>query len=139
MMDNDISIRSEKTIGAAFVIWIVNSVSLLIADAVLPGVLCDRFYIAFMTGAVLMLLTYLIEPVLYLLTLPINIATFGLFTLVLNGIVLYVVSKIVTGFHFRGSFWEQLMWAVLAAAIVGFFRMIVRRVLINMKWLRTRR
>lgn len=125
--------REIRNLAAGVIIWLVNSASLLLASALLPGVKFDSVLFAFVAALALSIATMFIEPVLFLLTLPINVSTFGLFTLVVNGFILYVISRIVTGFQLRGGFWSQLGWAVAAALIVSFFRMIVRSVLVRLR------
>ena len=127
----------ERTFASAVIIWLVNSAAILLASSLLDGVVCRQIHIAFIAGLALGLLTFLIEPVLIILTLPINVATFGLFTLVLNGIVLYLTSHLVSGFHFTGTIWEQFFWAMVTALIMLFFRMIVRSLLVRIRLIRT--
>ena len=127
--------REARTVAASLLIWLVNAASLLLAAALFNGVVIERIQTAFVAAFVLSLLSFFIEPVLYLLTLPINVATFGLFTLVVNGCVLYLATRIVGGFRFHGGFWEQLGWAMLAAMVVSFFRMVVRSLLVKLRLL----
>ena len=125
--------REVRNITANIMIWLVNSAALLLASAVLEGVEIEPYYMAFFAALALSVLTLVIEPVLFLLTLPINVATFGLFTVVLNGIVLLIVERLVGGFHFAGSMWQQFGWAVAAALVVGFFRVLVQTLLVRLR------
>ena len=135
--------REQRNITATILIWIVNAAALLLASALLPGVIfesvtlggvhVDKVFFAFIAAVALSLVTRVIEPVLYLLALPITVATFGLFTLVLNGFVLMITAMLVAGFRFAGPFWERLGWAMAAALIVSFFRMLVHTLLIQLR------
>jgi len=60
------------------------------------------FYAALVTAIVLGLINALIRPVLIILTLPINILTLGLFTLVINGLLVLFVASFVKGFSVAG-------------------------------------
>lgn len=137
-MESGYERREEKSVASAVLIWLVNSVALLVAASALKdkGVKCDSVYVALLMGFTLTLIAYIIEPVLYLLTLPINIATFGLFNVALNGVVLYAASALVPGFEFKGTLWRQLCLAVPVSVFVGFFRMLVRWQLVRMRWIR---
>lgn len=71
------------------------------------------------------LLNALVRPILKFLTLPINILTFGFFSLILNGFMLTIVPKFVNGFTVK-SFW----WAVLAAGLITLITSILNSILI---------
>ena len=94
--------------------WVISAVSLLIAAAVLPGIHLQGALLAFVAAAVLGVCNAVLRPVLLVLTLPINILTLGLFTLVINGSLLYLVAGIIRGVEID-SFW----WAVLGALVIG--------------------
>lgn len=123
----------ERTFAAGVIIWLVNSASLLLASVLLPGIIFDKIYIAFAAGLAMSAIAFLIEPVLYILTLPINLATFGTFTLFLNGIVLLITARCIKGFYIKGPFWTELFWAIAASLFVSFFRMVVRSLLIRIR------
>lgn len=79
-------------------LWIVNAVSLMAVTWLLPGFHIDSFYAAMMTAMILGFLNLVIRPVIVLLTLPITLLTMGLFTLVINALILTMASTIVKGF-----------------------------------------
>ena len=57
-----------------------------------------------------------IKPILLVLTLPITILTLGLFTLVLNALLIVLTDAIVPGFNVK-NFWWALLFAVILSAI----------------------
>jgi len=57
-----------------------------------------------------------IKPVLQLLTLPITIITFGLFSLVLNALLFWAMTFIVPGFIVAG-FWPALFGAIVLSLL----------------------
>lgn len=59
-------------------------------------------------------ITLVIRPVLTLLTLPITILTFGLFSLILNAILFWIMASIVPGFAVSGFFAALLGVIVLS-------------------------
>ncbi|MBV5336480.1 MAG: phage holin family protein, partial [Deltaproteobacteria bacterium] len=54
------------------------------------------------------------KPVLTLLTLPLTVLTLGLFTLVINALLIILTSKIVPGFQVQGFWWALAFSLVLA-------------------------
>jgi putative membrane protein len=69
------------------------------------------------------ILTIIIKPILILLTLPINILTLGLFTFVINAVLLLITSNIVPGFRIEG-FGTALLAAVVLSIVNGFLSML---------------
>ena len=87
--------------------WIISALSILLAAYALPklglpGIVVDSFYTALIVALVLGLLNLTLKPILVILTLPINLITLGLFTLVINGFLFWFVATIVSGFHVDG-------------------------------------
>lgn len=73
-----------------------------------------------MLAVVLALINTFIRPVLLLLTLPINIVTLGLFTLVINALLVMLAAAIVPGFQIA-SFWTALLFSILLFLINALF------------------
>lgn len=82
--------------------WLINAIALLAVAGVVPGFGVDSFYTALIAALVLGLANALIRPILLILTLPINILTLGLFTFIINAMLLKMVSGLVSGFHVTG-------------------------------------
>ena len=97
-------------------VWLVNALSLLAVAYLLPSVTVESFYAAVITALVLAIVNTVIRPVLVLVTLPINILTLGLFTLVINGLLFWFVASFVEGFRVSG-FWSALLGAFLYSVI----------------------
>ena len=89
--------------------WLISAVSIYIVALLGIGVEVRNFWAALVAALVLGLANLLVRPILLLLTLPINLVTLGLFTLVVNGIVFLIASAFTPGFHVRG----------FGAAIIG--------------------
>lgn len=77
---------------------LLNALFLLMASYVINGVEVNSFYAAIITAIFLGLINALIRPILIVLTLPINVLTLGLFTLVINGLLVLFVASFVKGF-----------------------------------------
>ncbi len=68
-------------------------------------------------------ITMVIRPVLSILTLPITLITFGLFSLVLNAVLFWAMTLIVPGFHV-GGFLAALMGAIVLSILSWFINKI---------------
>lgn len=82
--------------------WIINALVLLGIAYIVPGFEVASFYSALVIVVILGLVNAIIRPILLLLTLPINILTLGLFTFVINALMLWFVSSVVEGFVVTG-------------------------------------
>ena len=78
---------------------VVTAVSLLILARISIGLDVDDTGSALVAALVLGVLNATLRPVLGFLAFPITLLTFGLFSFVLNAIVLYVTAAVVKGFH----------------------------------------
>ncbi|MCX5838869.1 MAG: phage holin family protein, partial [Deltaproteobacteria bacterium] len=94
--------------------WLVLTAAVLAASWMLDGIRVNGVFPALLAAALLGILNAFFRPLLILLTLPVNILTLGLFTFVINALMLMIVSAVIPGFDVRG-FWT----AVLGALIIG--------------------
>ena len=100
-------------------IWLINAMSLLAVAYLFPSVSVASIYVAVITAFLLAIVNTVIRPVLVLITLPINILTLGLFTLVINGMLFWFVASFVEGFRVAG-FWPAVWGAFLYSLISTF-------------------
>ena len=101
-----------------FVNWLIMAIAVIASAYLLPGVtLVGGFWTALVVALVLGLLNVFIKPLLVILTLPINILTLGLFTLVINAVIIMLVSAIVPGFKVDG-FWYALLFSIVLSIIL---------------------
>jgi putative membrane protein len=94
--------------------WLITTIAILIAAYLLPGVTVKGFFAALVTALVLGLINTFIRPILLILTLPINILTLGLFTFVINALLIMLTSAVVPGFDVRNFWWALLFSFVLS-------------------------
>lgn len=97
--------------------WLINAIALLGIAYYLPGVLVEGYYAAFITALVLGLVNAVIRPIILFFTLPLNLLTLGLFTLVINGFLFWFVSTVVDGFAVSGfmpAFWGALIMTLVS-------------------------
>ena len=102
-----------------FVNLIVSTLAVLISAYILPGVKVDGFLTAIVVAVVLGAANVFIRPILILFTLPLTILTLGLFTFVINALLVLLVSSLVPGFKVSGFLWALIFSLVLS--IVGSF------------------
>jgi putative membrane protein len=96
--------------------WLINALALYLTALLLPGITLRGAVPTLIAAAVLGIVNALIRPVLLLLTLPINLVTLGLFTFVINALMLMLTSAVVPGFAIRG-FGSALLGAVVLSII----------------------
>jgi len=82
--------------------WLVLTVAILAAAYLLNGIVVAGFFSAFAAAALLGVLNALLRPILLLITLPLNILTLGLFTFVINALLLMMVSGVIGGLVVKG-------------------------------------
>lgn len=98
---------------------LLSSVAVFVTAYILPGVHLNNFGTALVVAVVLGIINAFIRPLIFLLTLPINILTLGLFSFVIIGGLVMLVSMIVPGFVID-SFWWALAFAIVLAIINSF-------------------
>ncbi len=92
--------------------WIISALALLVVSRYVPGFHVNSFTTALVVAIGLGIINALIKPIILILTLPINILTLGLFTFVINALLLLLVAKLVPGFTIDG-FIPALIGAVV--------------------------
>ena len=97
--------------------WLLNIAAILITAYLIPGFELT-FWGAIVGSIFLGIINAIIRPVLILLTLPLNILTLGLFTLVINGFMLWLTAITVKGFDITG--FGAAFLSALVLSIVSF-------------------
>ena len=92
--------------------WLILTAAIMVASYLIDGIRVGGFGSAFFTAAVVGLLNAFFRPILLILTLPINILTLGLFTFVINALILKMASGVISGLHVEG-FWPAVFGALL--------------------------
>jgi putative membrane protein len=101
---------------------IVSAVAFYVTAYLVPGVTIKDWPSLLVVSVVWGVLAMLIRPLLLLLTLPVNILTLGLFTLVINGGLFLMTARLVEGFEV-----DSFGVAVLAALVLALLNMILGR------------
>jgi len=103
------------------IIWSATVVGLGITSLITPGIKAKSFFTFIIAATVLGLINAFIRPVLWLLTAPLSVLTFGLFVLVINALMIMLAAAVVPGFEVKG-FGSALLAAIIMAVIgvIGF-------------------
>lgn len=101
---------------------IINTVMLLaMAGLFRNGLYIKNIWTAILAAVILGILNALVKPFLQLLALPLTILSFGLFGLVINGVVLWLTAWVVgDGFRFA-----SFVWAMFIAIVMSVVNMII--------------
>lgn len=96
-------------------IWtlFLNSIAIYITTKILAGVEVRDFWTAIAVAIVLALVNTFIKPVLVFISIPITFLTLGLFTFVIDALLILLVSKLVTEFKVKGFVWAFIFALVL--------------------------
>lgn len=100
--------------------WIINALALLALPYLMHSVQVDSIATAAIAALVLGLVNTLIRPVLVVLTFPVTLLTLGLFILVINGLLFWLVAGLVDGFRvsgFRSAVVAAFMYSLLSWAL----------------------
>lgn len=96
---------------------LLNSAALIITSYLVPGFSVSDFQTAILAAIVLGVINTFIKPALLFLTAPLNLLTLGLFTFVINAVVLWLVSVFVTGLMIDG--WVPAILAAIVLSVIS--------------------
>lgn len=95
---------------------IIMTLSLMVVGLLLPGVHITSVFTAIIAALVISLLNNFLRPILLVLSIPFTIVTMGLFIFVINAVIIWLTSKLVTNFVID-SFGTALLAALIITAI----------------------
>jgi putative membrane protein len=96
--------------------WLVLTAAIMFASYLLDGIEVKGFFSALLAAAVLGILNAFFRPILIVLTLPINILSLGLFTFIINAMLLKMASGVISGFEVYG-FWSAVFGSLLISVV----------------------
>jgi putative membrane protein len=99
-----------------FLRWLILTFSIITTSYLIDGIQVSGFLSAFFAAAILGILNAFFRPILLILTLPVNILSLGLFTFVINAVMLMMVSGIISGFKVYG-FWSAVFGSLLISLV----------------------
>ena len=95
---------------------IIMTLSLMVVGLLLPGVHITSVFTAILAALVISLLINFLRPILLVLSIPFTVITMGLFIFVVNAVILWLASKLVSNFVID-SFGTALLAALIITAI----------------------
>ncbi len=105
--------------GAFLLRLLIGALSLWIASALIPGMEIGGPGTLLVAALLLGLVNALVRPVLVILTLPLTVATLGLFLLVINAALLALVAWLLPGFTLSGFF--SALFGAIVVSLIGSF------------------
>jgi putative membrane protein len=110
-------IAEKESLMFLLIRLLINMISITIIAFLFPRVIrVDGFVAALVAAFLLGIVNAIVRPVLVFLTLPITVLTLGLFLLIINGLMLWLVAALVGGFHVNG-FWGAVLGSILISLV----------------------
>jgi putative membrane protein len=97
--------------------WLINAAALYAAVSLIPGIEASSTRAILIAAVIIGLVNATLKPIAVLLTLPITLVTLGLFYLVVNGAMFYLVAALTPGLELAG-FGSAVVGAIVMS-IVG--------------------
>jgi putative membrane protein len=97
--------------------WIINTLAVLVATKIVPGIQYDSPTSLFVATLVLGILNAFVRPLVMLLSLPLLLLTLGLFTLVINAALLLAVSGLMRPHFVVQGFWSAFFGALVISIV----------------------
>ena len=108
--------KEKNKMKGIFIRWLVLTAAIMFASYVLDGIQVKGFFTALFAAAILGILNAFFRPILIILTLPINILSLGLFTFIINAMLLKMASGVISGFEVYG-FWSAVFGSLLISLV----------------------
>ncbi len=96
--------------------WAINTIALGIAVLIVKGITVKGIFSLVVASLTIGFLNAFLKPIMLILTLPLNLLTMGMFTLVINTIMILIASQIVRGFNVEG-FWAAFTASILMSIV----------------------
>ena len=104
--------RGSLKVGRLLVVWVINSVALMLLAWILPGFSIESWGSGLALAAVLGLLNALVWPLLIRVALPLTVITLGFGVLLLNGVFVWLASDILAGSVRISGLWTAIVVAL---------------------------
>ena len=106
--------------------WLVCSLGLWIAAGFVSSSITydNKLHVVIIAGLVLAIINIIIKPILIIFSLPAILLTLGLFMIIINGLTVFIASKLYHPLHVT-NFWA----AVFAGMVIGLVNYLVTHIL----------
>lgn len=106
--------------------WLLFTLAIMFVAWLVPGIVVENFQSAMLVTVIMALINIFIRPLIVFITLPINILTLGIFTLVINALLFMLAGYIAPGFYVDG-----FLAAFLGSVVLSFLGLIINMVTLN--------
>lgn len=103
--------------------WFIYALLIVFVSWIIPGIEVDDFLSAMFVCVILALVNTFIKPLIQIITLPLTVLSMGLFSLVINALMLMLAGYFTPGFEVEG-----FISAFLAALLLSIFSIGVNRI-----------
>ncbi len=108
-----------KLFGRVLILVLSNALAIFVATKIVDGIEVEPSIINYLTaGALLGVINTFIRPVIKFFSFPFIILTLGLFTIIINIVLLFLVSFLLPTFTIEGI--SAAFWAVFIISIVNY-------------------
>lgn len=106
--------------------WILFALAIVFVAWLVPGIEVENFQSAMLVTVIIALINIFIRPLIVFITLPINILTLGIFTLVINALLLMLAGYLAPGVDVDG-----FLSAFIGSVVLAFLGLIINMVTID--------
>lgn len=106
--------------------WILFALAVVFTAWLVPGISVENFQSAMLVTVIIALINIFVRPLIVFITLPINILTLGIFTLVINSLLLMLAGYLSPGFEVDG-----FLPALLGSIVLAFLALIINTTIIS--------
>ena len=106
-----------------FLKWILFSVLIIFIAWIIPGISVSNFLAAMFACIIIALINLFIKPLVQFISLPINFLTLGLFSLIINALLLMLAGAITPGFEVNG-----FLSALFGSIILSLFSNLIEKI-----------
>ena len=103
--------------------WLLYTLAIIFVSWIIPGIEVSSFLNAMFVVVIIALINTFIKPLLQIITLPINILTLGLFSLVINALLLMLAGFLTPGFEVEG-----FLSALIGSILMSIFTMGISKI-----------
>ena len=103
-----------------FIKWVLSALLIMAIAWVIPGITISGFIAALIVVVIMSIVNLLIRPIVQFVSLPLNILTLGIFSLVINALLFLLIAKFSPGFQIDGfwsGFWGALILSIFTPLI----------------------
>ncbi len=99
--------------------WVLFAGVIMFTAWLIPGISVDNFWSAMIVCVVITVINFFLRPLIEFISMPVNFLTLGLFSFVINALLLWFAGYITPGFSVNG-FLSALLGSIIIALFFGF-------------------